>query len=70
MEALGIAKECLKIITVQLIRIVKNSQIYKMIKRNGHSETLESLLDIIDVDSAKFIFNTQIKDSKMDFDID
>ncbi|MDR1364499.1 MAG: arginine--tRNA ligase [Oscillospiraceae bacterium] len=69
MLALGIEKKRLKIIIVQLVRIIKNGEINKMSKRSGNSETLESLLDVINVDSAKFIFNTQTADSKMDFDL-
>lgn len=59
MQAFGIEKKRLKIIIVQLVRIVKNGEINKMSKRSGNSETLESLLDVVNVDSAKFIFNTQ-----------
>lgn len=70
MRCFGIDDSRLVFIIVQLVRLTKNGEILKMSKRSGKSETLEDFLKIVNIDSAKFIFNMQDPNSTMDFDID
>jgi arginyl-tRNA synthetase len=67
---LGIGKKKLKIMIVQLVRLIRNGETERMSKRSGKSETLKSFLETVGVDCARFIFNMQNFDSKMDFDLD
>ena len=70
MRCSGIDDSRLVFIIVQLVRLTKNGEILKMSKRSGKSETLEDFLKIVNIDSARFIFNMQDPNSTMDFDID
>ena len=70
MEALGINKERLHVILVQLVRLVKNGEVVKMSKRSGKSVQLRDLIEEVGADAARFIFNSQESGSGMDFDLD
>ena len=70
MEALGIDRDRLHVILVQLVRLLKNGEIVRMSKRTGKAIQLSDLLDEVGADSARFIFNTHESGSGMDFDLD
>lgn len=70
MEALGINRDRLYVILVQLVRLIKNGEIVRMSKRTGKAIQLSDLLDEVGSDSARFIFNTHEANSGMDFDLD
>ncbi len=70
MEALGIDRNRLHVILVQLVRLIKNGEIVRMSKRTGKAIQLSDLLDEVGSDSARFIFNTHEANSGMDFDLD
>lgn len=70
MEALGIDRDRLHVILVQLVRLLKNGEIVRMSKRTGKAIQLSDLLDEVGADSARFIFNTHESSSGMDFDLD
>ncbi|MGN1043465.1 MAG: arginine--tRNA ligase [Acutalibacteraceae bacterium] len=70
MEALGIKRDKLHVILVQLVRLLKNGEIVRMSKRTGKAIQLSDLLDEVGADSARFIFNTHESGSGMDFDLD
>lgn len=70
MEALGINRDRLHIILVQLVRLIKNGEVVRMSKRSGKAIQLSDLLDEVGADSARFIFNSQEACSGMDFDLD
>jgi arginyl-tRNA synthetase len=70
LQALGVDPGRLKIIIVQLVRLIKNGKPYRMSKRAGDMQTLESLIETASADAARFIFGMQNVNSKMDFDID
>ena len=70
MEAMGVDRSRLKIILVQLVRLMKNGEIVRMSKRTGKSVQLSDLLDEVGADAARFIFNTHESSSGMDFDLD
>ncbi len=68
--ALGIDPDRLTIILMQLVRLYKNGEIYRVSKRSGKSVTLSDLLDDIDIDAARFFFNLRQANSHFDFDLD
>ena len=70
MEALGIDRDRLHVILVQLVRLLKNGEIVRMSNRTGKAIQLSDLLDEVGADSARFIFNTHESGSGMDFDLD
>ena len=70
MQAMGIDRNRLQIILVQLVRLMKNGEIVRMSKRTGKSVQLSDLIDEVGADSARFIFNTHEAGSGMDFDLD
>lgn len=70
MEALGINKNKLNVLLVQLVRLIKNGEVVRMSKRTGKSIQLSDLIEEVGADSARFIFNTHEACSGMDFDLD
>lgn len=70
MESLGIDREKLHVILVQLVRLVKNGEVVKMSKRSGKAVQLRDLIEEVGADAARFIFNSQESGSGMDFDLD
>ncbi len=70
MAALGIEPDRLDILLVQLVRLLKDGEVVKMSKRTGKAIQLSDLLDEVDTDAARFIFNMYEANSSMDFDLD
>ncbi len=70
MEALGINRNRLHVILVQLVRLIKDGEPYRMSKRSGKSVQLSDLINEVGADAARFIFNTHEASSGMDFDLD
>lgn len=70
METLGIDSSRLNMIIMQMVRLVKDGEVYKLSKRSGKAITLETLLDEVPVDAARFMFNMREANTQMDFDLD
>ncbi len=70
MQALGVDPERLDMIIMQMVRLVKNGEAYKLSKRSGKAVTLETLLDEIPIDAARFFFNLREANSHFEFDLD
>ncbi|MCL2053233.1 MAG: arginine--tRNA ligase [Oscillospiraceae bacterium] len=70
LQALGIDPDRLKVIIMQMVRLVKNGEAYKLSKRSGKAVTLETLLDEIPIDAARFFFNLREANSHFEFDLD
>ncbi|VEU58900.1 arginine--tRNA ligase [Mycoplasmopsis gallinacea] len=70
MQLLGFNKENLDILTIQLVRLIKDGQEFKMSKRAGTSVTLADLMDNSSVDAIRYTMLTREVNSKFDFDID
>lgn len=60
----------LDIILMQLVRLVRDGEIVRMSKRTGKALQLEDLLEEVNVDAARFIFNMREANTQMDFDLD
>lgn len=70
MDAVGLSGDKLDILLMQLVRLMKDGEPYRMSKRSGRSVTLRDLLDEVPIDAARFFFNMQSPGSTMDFDLD
>ena len=70
MEALGVDRNRLKIILVQLVRLMRGKEVVRMSKRTGKAIQLSDLIDEVGADSAKFMFNNSEANCGMDFDLD
>ena len=69
MDALGLDGENrLDVVLMQLVRLMRDSEVVRMSKRTGKAISLSDLLDEIPVDAARYFFNSK-PDSQMDFDL-
>lgn len=69
MEAFGY-DDRLRMIIVQLVRLIKDGEEVKMSKRSGTYVTLDELIDEVGVDAARYFFISYAPNSHMGFDID
>lgn len=69
MQDLGYDPNKLIVLCLQLVRLMKDGQEYKMSKRKGTSFWLRDFVDLVGVDSARFILLDRTYNSKLDFDI-
>ena len=69
LPALGIEKDRLRFIIMQLVRLVRAGETVKVSKRTGKAIALSDLLDEISVDAARFFFNARA-DTHLEFDLD
>ena len=70
MQALGVNPDRLDTIIMQMVRLIKDGEVYKVSKRSGKAVTLSTLIEEVSVDSARFLFNMREANTQMDFDID
>jgi len=70
MTALGVDAERLQVVIMQMVRLVKNGETYKLSKRSGKAVTLSTLLDEVPLDAARFIFNSKEPNTHLEFDLD
>ena len=70
MDALGLQGDKLDIVLMQLVRLMKNGEPYRMSKRSGNAVTLSDLLDEVPLDAARFFFIMREPGSTLDFDLD
>ena len=70
MDALGLDGSRLDVVLIQLVRLVRGSEVVRMSKRTGKAIQLADLLDEVPVDAARFYFNLREATSQMDFDLD
>lgn len=70
MQALGVDPNRLDMMIMQMVRLVKNGETYKLSKRSGKAVTLETLLDEIPIDAARYFFNLREANSQFEFDLD
>ncbi|MDO8443785.1 MAG: arginine--tRNA ligase [Candidatus Azambacteria bacterium] len=69
LKALDIPEDKLEIITMQLVRLIKNGKEFKISKRAGNFITLEELINEVGLDAARFFFLLYSPNTHMDFDI-
>ena len=69
LKALGIDPTRLDIILMQMVRLIRDGEPVKVSKRTGKSITLNTLLDEVPIDAARFFFNAREANTHMDFDL-
>ncbi len=67
---LGVDFNSLEVVLMQMVRLVEKGKTLKLSKRAGNTITLNSLLDIIPIDVARFFFNMKEPNTHFDFDLD
>ena len=70
MDAIGLDGSKLDIVLMQLVRLMKDGEPYRMSKRTGKSITLSDLTNLVPIDAARFFFNMREPNSTLDFDLD
>ena len=70
MDAVGLDGDKLDIVLMQLVRLMKDGQPYRMSKRSGRAVTLTDLLEDVPIDAARFFFNMREPNATFDFDLD
>ena len=70
LTALGYDGDKLHIILMQLVRLIKDNEPYRVSKRSGKAISLNDLIDEIGKDAARFFFNLRQPSSHFDFDLD
>jgi arginyl-tRNA synthetase len=69
-QALGINPERLKIVIMQLVRLMQAGTEVRMSKRAGEFVTMDELLEEVGVDVARWFFLERGANTHMDFDLD
>jgi len=70
LSAIGKDPKKLTVILMQLVRLIKDGEPYKVSKRSGKAVTLTDLIDEIGKDAARFFFNIRQSNVHFDFDLD
>lgn len=70
MDAIGLRGDKLDIVLMQLVRLIRDGEPYRMSKRTGKAITLSDIIDEIPIDAARFFFNMREASSTFDFDLD
>ncbi|WP_029608877.1 arginine--tRNA ligase [Mycoplasma simbae] len=70
MKNLGNDSSKLHVLCMQLVRLIKDGEEFKMSKRKGTSFWLREFIDLVGTDSARFILLDRTTNTKLDFDID
>ncbi|HBD05974.1 MAG TPA: arginine--tRNA ligase [Firmicutes bacterium] len=70
MKALGKDPSSIEIVMVQMVRLFKDGQEYKMSKRTGNAVSMKELVEEVGKDAVRFFFVTRSASSHLDFDLD
>ena len=69
-KALGHNPDNLTVTLVQMVKLFKDGEEFKMSKRTGNSITLDELLSLAPIDAIRYFFVSRSGSSHLDFDID
>jgi arginyl-tRNA synthetase len=70
MQAYGSPKERLRVVLVQLVKLLRGGVEVKMSKRTGEFITMREVIEEVGADAAKFYFLMRDATSHLDFDLD
>ena len=70
LTALGLDADRLDIVIMQMVRLVRDGETIKLSKRSGKAITLNTLIDEVPLDAARFFFNLREPNSHFDFDLE
>ncbi|MBO8413967.1 MAG: arginine--tRNA ligase [Firmicutes bacterium] len=70
MKSLGYNPDNLKVDLVQMVRLFKDGQEFKMSKRTGNAVSLKELCEEVGVDAVRFFFVSRANSQHLDFNLD
>lgn len=70
LTALGLDASRLNCVIMQMVRLVREGETIKLSKRSGKAITLNTLIDEVPLDAARFFFNLREPNSHFDFDLE
>lgn len=70
LTALGFDASRLDCVIMQMVRLVREGETIKLSKRSGKAITLNTLIDEVPLDAARFFFNLREPNSHFDFDLE
>ena len=70
LTALGLDADRLDCVIMQMVRLVREGETIKLSKRSGKAITLNTLIDEVPLDAARFFFNLREPNSHFDFDLE
>lgn len=70
LTALGLDASRLDCVIMQMVRLVREGETTKLSKRSGKAITLNTLIDEVPLDAARFFFNLREPNSHFDFDLE
>ena len=70
MKSLGKNPDILHIELVQMVRLFKNGEEFKMSKRTGNAISMKELIEEVGVDATRYFFVSRANSSHLDFNID
>lgn len=68
-ECLGIPKDKIHVIIMQMVSLTKDGKEFKMSKRTGNSLTLRDLVEAIGADSSRWALVSQTADTQIEIDV-
>ena len=66
----GYSKDSLEVELIQMVRMMKDGEEFKLSKRTGNGYTLRELCEDVGVDAARYFFVMRAASSHLDFDLD
>lgn len=69
-QALGYKPDNLDVIIVQMVRLIKDGEEFKLSKRSGKAIALRDIIEEAGVDATRYFFVSKAPNTQMDFDID
>lgn len=70
LQALGHNENLLEVDIIQMVRLLKDGEEFKMSKRTGKAVTLRELVEDVGLDAVRYFFASRSAESPMDFDLD
>ena len=69
-KSLGHKPENLDVIIIQMVRLIKDGEEFKLSKRSGKAIALRDIIEEAGVDATRYFFVSKAPNTQMDFDID
>lgn len=69
-KAFGYGDDCLRVVLVQMVRLLRGGEKVEMSKRAGEFLTLQDVVDEVGADAARFFFLMRRSDTHLDFDLE
>lgn len=70
LQGLGHDANLLEVDIIQMVRLLKDGEEFKMSKRTGKAVTMRELVEDVGLDATRYFFASRSAESPMDFDLD